>query len=135
MGEIGLGRFVRQVVIAAVIAGLVAAYPLYVYGSPRLVWSVVAGCGVCILNVLAGCWAIAWAVRKPRKVFFPAVFGSMGIRTAVIGVVVLALVKATDVHVAGFIGSLFGFFFLFQTMEVLFLTRRLPRLNGVKQEG
>lgn len=129
MGEVGVGGFVKQVGIAVAVICLAAAYPLHVYGSPRLIWSVVVGCGVCVLNVLAGCMAIAWAVRKPRKVFFSTVFGSMGIRMALILVVVVALVKTTDIHVAGFIGALFGCFVVFQTMEVLYLTRRLPRLE------
>ncbi len=129
MGEVSVGGFAKQVGIAVAVICLAAAYPLHAYGSPRLIWSVVVGCGVCVLNVLAGCMAIAWAVRKPRKVFFSTVFGSMGIRMALILVVVVALLKMTDIHVAGFIGALFGCFTVFQTMEVLYLTRRLPRLE------
>lgn len=129
MTEIGLRGFVKQVAVVVAVVALVAAYPLHAYGSPRLIWSVVVGCGVCVLNVLAGCTAIAWAIRRPRKVFFSAVLGSMGIRMALIGAVVLVLVKTTSIHVAGFIGALFGFFFVFQALEVLFLTRRLPRLE------
>ncbi len=130
----GIGRFVTQVGIAVLVAGLIAAYPLYVYASPRLVWSVAVGCGVCILNAIAGCMAISWAVRRSHKVFFQTVFGSMGVRMALIGATVLLLAKTTDVHVSGFIGALFVFYVIFQTLEVFFLLRRLPGLKEGRQE-
>lgn len=134
MNEMGVGRFIKQVGVAVLASCLIAAYPLYAHGSPRLVWSLAAGCGLCALNAVAGCFAVAWAIRRPRKVFFSTVFGSMGVRMALIGVAVFALVGATDVHVPGFIGALFGFYVVFQTMEVLFLVRRLPGLKEMKQE-
>lgn len=130
MGDLGVGRFVRQVAIVLAVVWGVAAYPLQAYGSPRLIWSVAIGCAVCLLNVLAGCWAIAWALRRPRKVFFSTVFGSMGIRMALVGVLVVVLVRSTSIHVTGFVAGLFVFFFVFQALEVVFLTRRLPRVEG-----
>jgi hypothetical protein len=130
----GIGGFVKQVGVLVLAALLLAAYPLYAYGSPGLIWGVVAGCGISVLNVIAGCAVISWAIRRPRKIFFQAVFGSMGIRMALICIAVALLVKLTDVHVPGFIGSLFGFYVALQTMEVLFLVRRLPRPSEMKQE-
>lgn len=130
MGDLGVGRFAKQVAIVLGVAWGVAAYPLHAYGSPRVVWAVAIGCAVCLVNVLAGCTAIAWALRRPRKVFFSTVFGSMGVRMALVGVAVVVLVKATSIHVAGFVAGLFVFFFVFQALEVVFLTRRLPRIEG-----
>ncbi|OGG44368.1 MAG: hypothetical protein A3F84_01020 [Candidatus Handelsmanbacteria bacterium RIFCSPLOWO2_12_FULL_64_10] len=134
MSEMGIGGFVKQVGVVVLAACLMAAYPLRVYGSPGLTWSVAVGCGICVLNAIAGCMAISWAFRRTSKVFFKTVFGSMGVRMALIGIAVALLVKFTDVHVPGFIGALFGFYVVFQTMEVLFLVRRLPRLKEMKQE-
>ena len=131
MRDLGIGRFVRQVGIAVGAAWLIAAYPLYAHGSPRLVWSLAAGCGICVLNAIAGCAAIAWAFRRTGRDFFKTVFGSMGIRMALIGAAFFLLVGYTDIHVSGFVGSLFGSYVVLQTMEVLFLIRRLP---GLKQE-
>lgn len=134
MSEIGVGGFVMQVGIVVVATCLIAAYPLHAYASPRLIWSMAVGCGMCVLNVIVGCMAISWSFRRPRNVFFQTVFGSMGIRMALIGIGVLVLIKYTDVHVLGFVGALFGFYVVFQVMEVLFLIRRLPRLKQRKQE-
>lgn len=130
----GVGGFVKQVGVVALAACLIAAYPLSVYGSPRLTWSIAVGGGICALNAVAGCVAISWAFRRASRVFFRTVFGSMGVRMALIGVAVAMLVKFTDVHLTGFVGALFGSYVVFQTMEVLFLIRRLPRLKGMKQE-
>jgi hypothetical protein len=130
----GIGGFVRQVGVVVLAACLIAVYPLSVYGSPRLTWSIAVGGGIGVLNAVAGCMAISWAFRRTSKVFFKTVFGSMGVRMALIGVVVALLVKFTDIHLAGFIGALFGSYVVFQTMEVLFLVRRLPRLKEMKQE-
>lgn len=135
MSEMGIGGFVKQVGVLVLVAFLIAAYPLHAYGSPRLIWSVAVGCGICVLNVIAGCMAISWAIRRSHRVFFQAVFGSMGIRMALICVAVALLIKFTDVHVSGFIGALFGFYVALQTMEVLFLVRWLPRLKEMKQEA
>jgi hypothetical protein len=134
MREVGVGGFVKQVGVVVLVACLIAAYPLYAYGSPRLTWSLAVGCGMCVLNVIAGCVAISWAIRRPHRVFFSTIFGSMGVRMALIGIAMVLLIKFTDIHVLGFIGALFGFYVIFQVMEVLFLVRRLPRLKEMKQE-
>ncbi len=130
----GVGGFVKQVGVVVLAACLIAAYPLYVYGSPRLTWSVAVGCGICVLNVIAGCVAISWAIRRSHRVFFQTVFGSMGIRMVLIGIALFLLIRYTDVHVAGFVGALFVFYVLFQTMEVFFLVRGQARLKGPRQE-
>lgn len=134
MSGMSISGFVKQVGIVVLAVCLLAGYPLYAYGSSKLIWSVIVGCGICVLNAIAGCAALSWSVRRPHKVFFQTMFGSMGIRMALIGIAVALLIKFTDVHVLGFVGALFGFYVVFQTMEVLFLVRRLPRLKGMKQE-
>jgi hypothetical protein len=131
----GAARFAGQVGVAVLLAALVLAYPLHAYGTRSLAWSVAAGCALCVGNAIAGCAAIAWAVRRDRRHFLPTVFGSMGIRMALIGAAVVVMVKTTGVHVAGFIGSLFGFFVVFQTLEVIYLARRLPASRETKQEA
>ena len=126
MSDIGIGGFAWQVGFVLIGTCLVVAYPLVTYGSQRLVWGLAAGSTLAVLNVVAGCTAITWAFNRSRTTFFQAVFGSLGLRMILIGLSVFVLIKYTDIHVSGFIWGLFGFYVVFQVMEVIFLVKRLP---------
>ena len=126
MSDIGIGGFAWQVGFVLIGTCLIAAYPLFTYGSQRLIWGLAAGSALAVLNVIAGCTAITWAFNRSHRVFFQTVFGSLGLRIALIGLSVFAMVKYTDIHVSGFVWGLFGFYVIFQVMEIIFVVKLLP---------
>ena len=121
-----LSGFIKQVGLVLVGALVLGGYPLYAYAGAAAIWGVAVGCGICALNVLAGCLSAVWAFEKPDPVFLKALFGGMLVRMMAIGLVFLLLVKFTAIHVLGLTLSLFLFYVLFQVLEIRFLVARLP---------
>ena len=123
--------FVRQVAIVLLIGIAVGGYPVYAsWGSAALI-AVLVGCAISTLNVIAGVASIVWAFDKPQPVFLKTILGGMAVRMAAIFVVLIAMVKLTDLDVIPLVGAMFGFYLVFQVLELRFVTRRGQQPNGV----
>ena len=129
-----LSGFVKQVGIVVVGALVLGGYPLYAYADAAVVWAGALGCGICVLNALAGCASAVWAFEKPHKVFVRTLFGGMAVRLLAMGLAFFLLIKFTGVHVLGLAISLFLFYVLFQILEIRFLMGHLPT-REVSKEG
>lgn len=122
--------FVKQVGIALAGTAALGAYPLYAYGNAEVVWAAAAGCAICTVNVLGGCFAGVWSFDKPQVVFQKVLFGGMLIRMAAIGLVFFLLIKFTDLHRSSLTLSLFLCYILFHVLEIRFLVRHLSSRRG-----
>ncbi len=130
-----LSGFVKQVGLVLAGALVLGGYPLYAYADAAAIWGVVLGCGICVLNALAGCTSAVWAFEKPHKVFVRTLFGGMAVRLLAMGLVFFLLIKFTGVHVLGLAISLFLFYVLFQVLEIRFLMGHLPAREVSKERA
>ena len=123
--------FAKQVA-AVLVAGLIlGGYPVYAtWGSDAFVAALV-GCGISTANVIAGVASIVWAFDKPQPVFLKAILGGMTVRMAGIFAVLIAMVKLTELDVFPLVGAMFGFYLVFQVLELRFVTRRGQDSRGV----
>lgn len=124
--------FAKQVGIALAAGLVLGGYPVYAsWGSGALAAAVV-GCGIATANVIAGVASIVWAFDKPQPVFLKVILGGMALRMAAIFAVLIAVVQLTDLDVIPLVGSMFGFYLVFQALELRFVTRRGQHAsNGV----
>ena len=129
-----LSGFVKQVGLVLAGALVLGGYPLYAYADAAIIWGVVLGCVICVLNAVAGCTSAVWAFEKPHKVFVRTVLGGMAVRLMAMGLAFFLLIKFTGVHVLGLAVSLFLFYVLFQVLEIRFLVRHLSA-REVPEEG
>ena len=117
--------FPKQVLLATVITALLAAYPLSVYGSDEIVSGIVAGGLLSLMNVLVAYFSILYAFEKPNPTFVKVILGGMILRMAIIGAVVIVLLKWFQFHLPSLIGSLFFYYFLFMVFEIIFINKKL----------
>ena len=124
--------FVRQVVIVLIVGLAVSGYPVYNSSGIDALVAVFAGCAISTVNVIAGVISIVWAFDKPQPVFMKAILGGMAARMAAIFSILAAIVFLTDLHVIPLVGSMFGFYIVFQALELRFVTqRKQPDTDGV----
>lgn len=115
------GRFLLQVLLALLAAWAAAAYPLYVYATQERVVGAAVGCGIVLVNALAGCISVVWAFDRKQSDFLKVLFGGMAIRLMLMALVFGLLLAFTEVDRVGLTGSLFVFYLLFQVLEIRFL--------------
>jgi hypothetical protein len=107
-----------------VLLGTTAAFaPLawlaaHALSGPRGVLSAALGAGLAVLLALAGTVLQIWAFRKPQKVFLAALVGSLVGRMAIFLVALAAVVAATELPPAPFVGALFFYYVICQVLEI-----------------
>jgi len=107
-----------------VLLGTTAAFaPLawlaaHALSGPRGVLSAALGAGLAILLALAGTVLQIWAFRKPQKVFLTTLVGSLVGRMAVCLIALAAVVAATELPPAPFVGALFFYYVICQVLEI-----------------
>jgi len=108
----------------AVLLGTTAAFaPLawlaaHALSGPRGVLSAALGAGLATLLALAGTVLQIWAFRKPQKVFLTTLVGSLVGRMAVFLIALAAVVAATELPPAPFVGALFFYYVICQVVEI-----------------
>ena len=116
--------FVKQVAIVLAAGLAVTAYPVYTtWGQASLIAGLV-GCAISTDNVIAGVVSIVWAIDKPQPVFLKTILGGMAVRMAAIFIALILLVKLTSLDVLSLVGSMFGFYLVFQVLELRFIVKR-----------
>ena len=94
---------------------------IFVYVIDIEIQSVVFSWILCTLNVLIGVRFIVNAVNKEQKSFIVSLFGGMIIRLVAVLCFVLLGLLVFRYEEAGFIVSLFCYYFLFLIFEVYFI--------------
>lgn len=126
-------NFLLQIFLLVILTFFLAIYPITHYFPYEVLFSVLLGCLISIINVIAGYYLIKYSIDKSNRVFFKAVIGGMAIRIIIIGISIVILIKIFDVNMFGLVISLFFYYFLFLGMEILFLNKKLLNKN-VKQQ-
>jgi len=123
-GRIDL-RFPLRVIAVLVLGGLILGYPLAVYAASATRTAVVLGAVLATVNVLLGYAAIEYAFHRSYTAFLKAVVGGMGLRMVVVLGVLVALITHWAMPVFPLTVSLFGFYIVFLTLEVLYIQRKV----------
>ena len=118
-------RFPLRVIAVLVGAGLLLAYPLALHAEPATRTAVVLGAALATVNVMMGYAAIEYAFHRSYTAFLKAVLGGMGVRMVVVLGVLVALIVSWGVPVLPLTLSLFGFYIVFLTLEVLYIQRKI----------
>ena len=103
---------------------LISAYPAYSAGGWASLRALLIGCTISTVNVIAGTVSIVWSFDKPQPVFLKAILGGMAARMMAIFIVLVMVVKLTDLLVLPLVGSMFGFYIVFQVLELRFVVKR-----------
>ena len=115
--------FLKVAGLATVLAWLLLAPLLWVLATPEILWWAVAGCVPSALCFFYEFYTLSKADRQDLMSFMQAFLGGMVVRMLVVGVVLFLLIKFTDVHLASFVFSLFGFYVLYLVIELYFVVK------------
>ena len=122
--------FLRQVAVTLAALWIPAIYPLAAYATEDFVVGAAAGCGIALLNALAGCVSIVWAFDRGQKDFLKVLFGGMGLRLMLMGLAFGLLLALTSIDRVGLTFSLLLFYVGFQALEIRFLLSHLKTGGG-----
>lgn len=99
------------------------------FGNSDLVWGVIYGYLVSLVNILFAYYSIKWAFRKSNTTFFAVVLGGMGIRFLVLMFALFFVWRFAQIPLIGFAISLVGFYLTLQFFEIRLVQKEL---NGRK---
>jgi hypothetical protein len=117
--------FPRQILVALLVIGWLASYPLVKYGNGEMIRAAVAGAALATLNVILGYAAIEYSVGKSATTFLKFVLGGMGVRLFGMAGILLLLLKVFGFHVVALVSSLGVCYVVFLTMEIIYIQKRL----------
>lgn len=117
--------FPKQILIALLVVGCLAWYPLAVYGTPEVLVAAVAGALLATLNVLMGFASIEYSHGKSTTMFFKVVLGGMGVRLLFLALALVFLMKVLRLHTGALVGSLGVLYAVFLTLEVFFIQKKV----------
>jgi hypothetical protein len=125
--------FIRNVFIASVVTAVLASYPVIVYLSQTQLYSVIAGYFISLINALIGYRMNEAAFNKSVKGFMVLVFGGMGLRILVVGILLLIVIYYTHLDSISLVASVFFYYVLFVAIEILYLHKK--QLQGKLTAG
>lgn len=102
-----------------------SALALKLSGREDLLWGVVSGFLVSLLNIASAFFSLKWAFTRSHTAFFAVVFGGMGFRLVVIIVSLIVIAKMTQIPLGAFVASLIGFYLVLQAMEIRFIQKNI----------
>ena len=117
-------NYIKQVLIASIIVIAVSVYPVSLYASKNQVYSFITGYLISLMNAVIGYGLNEMAFKKPVKSFMVIVFGGMGLRIILVGLFLLIAVSFTNLNAFSLVGSVFVFYVLFVTLEILYLHKK-----------
>ncbi|MFQ5708336.1 MAG: hypothetical protein ACE5HO_12845 [bacterium] len=104
---------------------LLSLIPVNYFGDSRLVWGVVTGYLVSLVNILFAFFSIKWAFGKPTKTFYSVLFGGMAGRIVILFLAIFTVLKLTNIPLVGFVLSLVGFYLTLQFFEIRYIQKEL----------
>ena len=116
-------NFIKQVLLASIIVVAVSIYPVSLYASKIQIYSFITGYLISLLNAVIGYGLNEMAFKKPVKSFMVIVFGGMGLRIILVGLFLLIAVEFSSLNPFSLVASVFVFYVLFSTIEILYLNK------------
>lgn len=92
------------------------------FDEPRFT-AVVSGVVLAVSNAILGFIITRWAFGKPMKVFLTALFGSIGFRMLLVGVIVVLVIVLLQLDLKVFLVSFGVLYVIFQVIELFFIGR------------
>jgi hypothetical protein len=123
--------FPRQILVALLVIGWLASYPLVKYGNGEMIRAAIAGAALATLNVILGYAAIEYSIGKSATTFLKFVLGGMGVRLFGMAGILLLMLKVFGFHVVALVSSLGVCYVVFLTMEIIYIQKRL----STRQQG
>lgn len=123
------GDFLKGVALTFGVVAVVSAYPIMQWGTPEVLWALVAGAVLSTLNVIAGVLAIEYAFSRSYTTFLKVVLGGMGVRLLVLLGMMLLLILVVRMHTVALTVSLLGFYAVYLVLEVTFIQRKFDAKN------
>ena len=120
---INLGKYIKAILISAVIVILVSSVPVYLFYSPNQIYSFASGLVISLFNAMMGYFLNTAGLKKSNTVFMAYVFGGMGLRMMFIVICLLLLIAYSGVDKIALISSVIFFYFLFISIEIYFLNK------------
>jgi hypothetical protein len=117
--------FPRRILLTVLVVGVLSVYPLAVYANREMIYGIIAGCAVSVVNVLAGYLSIEYAFDRSNTAFLRIILGGMGIRLLVVAAAIVLLLKVFHMDIYGLVFSFFFFYIVFAVLEILFLNRKI----------
>jgi len=118
-------KFPKQILFTVLIVGVLSAYPLAVYADKQMMYGIIAGCVISVMNILAGYLSIEYAFDRSNTTFLKVILGGMGIRLLAVAAILVILLKVFQVHTYGLVFSFFFFYIVFAILEILFLNKKI----------
>jgi len=119
-------RFVLQAVALSAGLCLLALLPAWKWGSSAVFRGILYGCLLSLFLISSGFAAIRWAFHRPAKIFYGVVMGGMFARFVIIGICLVLVRRAENVHIYGFVGAVMTSYVILQILEVRFIKGELP---------
>jgi hypothetical protein len=116
--------YLRNVLVASIVSAIVLGYPIIVYLNKVQIQSLICGYGISLLNALVGYKMNDMAFNRSVKSFMILVFGGMGLRMILVGVLLLIVIYYTQLDSVSLISSVFVFYILFAGMEIQYLHKK-----------
>lgn len=121
--------FIRNVLIASLISMVLASYPAVVYLTKTQIYSVITGYFISLINALIGYKMNEAAFNKSVKSFMVLVFGGMGLRILIVGIMLLMILYFTGLDSISMISSVFFFYVVFISIEVMYLHKKQLKIK------
>jgi len=122
--------FYKHIIISSLVIFLLGAYPVSVYTSITQFYSIISGFIIGLLNALAGYKLNTLALNKSVKSFMVIVFGGMGLRMIFIAIIILILLYIVKLEEIPLVTSVFFFYILFVSIELLNLHKQQLRIKN-----
>ena len=124
-----LSSFLRELLITSAVIWLIALYPVYLYVSSSQLYSSFAGFALSLLNALSGYMINNFALKQSVRKFMLTIFGGMCIRLLILLAVLGLIIRFTTLDSVYLISSLFLFYIVFISIEILNLHRIQKTIN------
>jgi len=121
--KINAWKFVKYILIVAVIAWILILYPLFKFGNEGFISSFAIGSLISLANSIVGFLVIKHGMTKSNREFFKLTMGSIGLRLFAIAGLILVLLKFLNFEIYGLVISLLLFYFLFLAVEIAFFAK------------
>lgn len=117
-------QFLRNLFIASAAVALLSAYPIAVYASSFQLFSIITGYFISLVIALIGFFLNKNAYEKSMKNFMVMVFGGIGIRMIITGILLVIALLFLKLDTVTLVSSVMFFYFLFISLEIHFLHRK-----------